>query len=407
MDADAWGSPGRAGGERRRYHRDSPPRRRGDGGGEHATLVALIKQGQRASPEWRDGWWAYCEKLGAAHDPSLNDTDFLRSALASLGLPQKQGRGSRGADWQRPQRGGRQRAVWIAELDALIDSRPRCGALWREYCDAYGNSDYSPQSHDEDFLETAVGWLRESTDVPWRSGGRDQRRRAQEPARQDGNDELDGLVSEVKRLQRENRETRTEWHRICDEHGDGKYDPAAHSPSFLRRALRDLRAASETRDDWSARGRPPRSPRRPGTGGKGKGGGGGKGSSGGVEELVEGVKRIQRERPQARELWRTYCDKFGDGNYDPSRHNEEFLDTALWWILDKTQKEGPRDRTADTRLWGEIQPLCDARRKAQRARAFERADELREMLSQMDVELDDRKRRWVHRPSGLSGKYND
>jgi len=47
--------------------------------------------------------------------------------------------------------------------------------------------------------------------------------------------------------------------------------------------------------------------------------------------LVEKVKTLQRRNPQAKEAWWAWCDTYGQGNRDPSRHDER----ALQKFLDK------------------------------------------------------------------------
>jgi len=122
---------------------------------------------------------------------------------------------------------------------------------------------------------------------------------------------------------------------------------------------------------------------------------------------VTEVKHIQRERPATRDLWRQYCDKHGRGNYDPDRHDEDYLATALWWMRSRTAGAKRQESGANRRLRGEIQALCEARRKAQRSQAFDRADDLREMLKDMEVVLDDKRKLWRHPPSGMSGSFRE
>ena len=41
--------------------------------------------------------------------------------------------------------------------------------------------------------------------------------------------------------------------------------------------------------------------------------------------LVDKIKQIQRSSQQAKEQWWEYCDGYGEGNRDPSRHDDAFL----------------------------------------------------------------------------------
>eukprot|EP00756_Hemistasia_phaeocysticola_P005716 Hpha_TRINITY_DN13467_c0_g1::TRINITY_DN13467_c0_g1_i1::g.131254::m.131254 len=222
-----------------RGERWSPRGRRGEGGDEgHRFYVDLIKQGQRSSPEWRENWWAYCEEHMAAKDPALSDTNFLRTALKKLGLPQdgrggRRGgggggrRGRRGDDHDDDDRGeareqSEEHAELAEELNELQRSRPKCRHLWRSYCDENGDRNYDPLRHDPEFLEEGIRYLRRITDRPAGSEGR----------------EVDEMVSEVKALQRESASFVDHWRGMCDEEMDGYYDPSRVPAEFLERALR-------------------------------------------------------------------------------------------------------------------------------------------------------------------------
>lgn len=55
----------------------------------------------------------------------------------------------------------------------------------------------------------------------------------------------------------------------------------------------------------------------------------GGGSYTSLEQLQNEVKNLQRKEPNAKEQWISWCDQYGEGKRDPSRHGEEFLQTFL------------------------------------------------------------------------------
>jgi len=48
-----------------------------------------------------------------------------------------------------------------------------------------------------------------------------------------------------------------------------------------------------------------------------------------VDALREEVKRLQRNEPNAKEQWYSWCEQYGEGKRDPGKHSEEFLQTFL------------------------------------------------------------------------------
>ena len=118
--------------------------------------------------------------------------------------------------------------------------------------------------------------------------------------------------------------------------------------------------------------------------------------------LVNEVKDLQRNSPSWQELWIERCEKRSDGTCDPSHHDTGFLRLAIREIGHSTWK----CQTQTEQRIQEIQLLCEARRKSQRAKAFPRADELRKMLWSMGVDVDDKENTWTS-DDGLSGSFQD
>ena len=186
--------------------------------------------------------------------------------------------------------------------------------------------------------------------------------------------EHEELVKEVKAKQRAEAQWRTRWTDYCVMYADGRRDPAHHDVHFLRRALRDL--APESREH------------RVGL------------RSCDPSELIEEVKAKQRADAAWQDRWIEYCEAHSDGTCDPSHHDAGFLRRALREIGTSSRKF---DALCAQRV-AEVQLLCEARRKAQRAKAFERADTLRSLLWSMGVEVDDKRKAW-RSDDGLCGFF--
>jgi len=52
-------------------------------------------------------------------------------------------------------------------------------------------------------------------------------------------------------------------------------------------------------------------------------------SPGSSEGLIEQIKQMQRSDPSAKEQWIAYCDQFGEGRRDPSKHEDSFIQRFL------------------------------------------------------------------------------
>ena len=228
------------------------------------------------------------------------------------------------------------------------------------YCERFSDGTHDPVFHETFFLEQALDEV-------------------EKYAAQDR--EHSELVARVKDRQRDSAAWRTRWTDYCEMHGDGVRDPALKDSHFIRRALREL----VTTADHTA-------PTRPFLAITGEN----------HSALVNEVKALQRNSPGWQELWIERCEKRSDGTCDPSHHDTGFLRLAIREIGHSTWK----CQTQTDQRGQEIQLLCEARRKSQRAKAFPRADELRKMLWSMGVDVDDKKKTWKS-DDGLSGSFQD
>lgn len=119
----------------------------------------------------------------------------------------------------------------------------------------------------------------------------------------EGGQEHQDLVHHIKEMQRGDPSAREQWTAYTDSFGGGRKDPAKHPVHFLQ----DFLAQWET---------------------------GSKVLQGGViggEDLDEAqiisfaVRVLQRRSPGVKELWRHYCETFGGGTYDPTKHDVNFV----------------------------------------------------------------------------------
>eukprot|EP01062_Namystynia_karyoxenos_P005186 TRINITY_DN11829_c1_g1_i1.p1 TRINITY_DN11829_c1_g1~~TRINITY_DN11829_c1_g1_i1.p1 ORF type:complete len:580 (+),score=197.11 TRINITY_DN11829_c1_g1_i1:83-1741(+) len=412
-----------------------PGDEKGGSGAEWEQLVAQCKELQRGDRDWRTAWQKYCEENSdGTRDPAKHETDFLRRALEELGTggvpsgggggPSRPASGGKGAGRRArvgdgaelvaadgPEAEEKRRLVQIVK-ERRQDSSWR--TRWADYCEEHSNGMRDPERHDAEFLSRAIDDLKGDTplgddhaelvekvkelqrhDLEWRTrwgrlcdtmsdGSRDPQlhecsflRRALDKLGSSTTREgpSQALVDRVKELQRDDAVWRTRWADYCSEFGDGSRDPALYPDNFLRRALRDL----EEPDAATRKGL----------------------RSGDATALIETVKEKQRQDPAWKRRWGEYCDEHSDGTRDPTLHDAGFLRRALRALSTPAARS-----MEEARRHEEIRLLVDARRKAQRSRAFERADRLRDMLWEMGVEVDDTKKLW-RSDDGLRGSIDD
>ena len=388
--------PARKGGkmhsERYDNHRGPDPR-----------LVDEIKAAQK-SPAWQRAWCSYCDQnADGTYDPSLHVTGFLRSALRDLGTPSKD-------DFHKD------------DLYKLIEhvkhnqKDPTWHTRWADYCFAYGEGTRDPSRHETGFLREALDFLSrplenkrhkelnetiknlQKQNPMWNAhwsrycskcsdGTRDPMfhesfflASAIESLNKNLSKESNHneLVEKVKEQQRDDPTWRTRWADYCEDHANGTRDPAFHDAAYLKRALRDLAPVDATQ--------------RVGL----------RSSATNHEALVQEVKNLQRSDIRWQQRWIEYCEKRSDGTLNPMHHDAGFLRRAIQEIsIKRSQGSIGFDNRGH-----EVQLLCEARRKAQRAKAFERADQLRSMLWEMGVEINDKNKTW-RSDDGLSGTFRD
>jgi hypothetical protein len=167
---------------------------------------------------------------------------------------------------------------------------------WRQYCQDNGDGSYDPSRYDSDFLEAAIAALHNEVSVTGQGS----------------------LVEQVKEIQRSGNGDA--WKEYCDVHGEGNYDPERHDERFLQQALAALGGNQVGKLQV---GKPQVGNARNVSGNFGG-------------SLTERVKELQRSHKEAAERWKEHCDTEGDGTYDPSRYEAQFLRT---WLV-QMQNEG-------------------------------------------------------------------
>jgi len=349
------------------------------GGGSMAAEVERIKEWQRQDPRHNELWQHYCDEMGdGMYDPNHYDVHFLRSALAVLAgrkrrRPDEGGSGGGGGSltmqvkaYQRESKGNallwqdycdwfgggvydpsNHTATFLREAMSSIEGWRRVDWLvdrvkewqriskqnnetWVEYCNARGEGVYNPGSHTADFLRTAMEELGGIAAAQQRPPSQQlqtilpgSRRNslastAGFEGASSGGKSL--LINSVKDFQRTGGAE--SWQQYCDQHGEGIYDPAAHSVNFLQGAMEVL--SIPTTSAVSA-----------GLGRQGS-------------KAAAAVKEWQRQDRHNNDAWQRYCDEVGDGMYDPNHYDDAFLEEALA-VLEAAPLGGGKRRRMESR----------------------------------------------------------
>eukprot|EP01059_Diplonema_ambulator_P019473 TRINITY_DN327_c0_g2_i1.p1 TRINITY_DN327_c0_g2~~TRINITY_DN327_c0_g2_i1.p1 ORF type:complete len:454 (+),score=135.95 TRINITY_DN327_c0_g2_i1:46-1407(+) len=345
---------------------------------DHQRLVNEVKAKQKGERGFRESWQEYCIENGMGKmDPARHEAQFLKDALKSIN-----------AGYTKGSRQGNPKEEAIRAVKDRQRNLPGWKDAWWHYCDVHGAGDKDPSRHDLKFLKRALHVLAVPTDMMAHHGGVG---RGYEPIAMDF--ERQALVEEVKRRQRFMPGFRQYWVEFCHSNGAGGMDPSRHSVEFLRRGLlppqinhqelvETIKSYQRTnpafKAEWIAycnsRGMGVRDPSRHApefltvalrelTGGKGLRGvivrpqkrGYGHGTQR-HRELVEAVKRLQRESPESRQPWIDFCGRWGSSDLDPARHGDEFLQRWLDYMRSPEAAKPPYDLD---QVWGQVQAVID------------------------------------------------
>uniref|UniRef100_A0A6T2BWZ7 Uncharacterized protein n=2 Tax=Eutreptiella gymnastica TaxID=73025 RepID=A0A6T2BWZ7_9EUGL len=113
----------------------------------------------------------------------------------------------------------------------------------------------------------------------------------------------ESLVTQIKEFQRSSPEMAQVWQDHCAQYGQGSKDPMRHDVAFLHEFMTLHGPASLKRprepDAYAAQ-----SPQ---------------------ETLIKQIKEGQRMSEDWKAAWWAWCDTYGEGKRDPSRHSVAFL----------------------------------------------------------------------------------
>lgn len=183
------------------------------GSPEMSRLVNKVKEFQKASPENKQAWYAFCDtQPGRNYDPARHEPDALKTFLGGVG--------SSGADAAfSPEKSG-----LIAKVKEFQKSSAENKQAWHTFCDASDVGKYDPAYHDPEALKQFLGGVGVSTVVVATASS------SIDPGKAE-------LVAKVKQFQKSSVENKKVWHSFCDESSVGKYDPAFHEVDQLQTFL--------------------------------------------------------------------------------------------------------------------------------------------------------------------------
>jgi len=118
----------------------------------------------------------------------------------------------------------------------------------------------------------------------------------------------EGLIEQIKNIQRSDPAAKEQWIAFTDLQGGGKRDPAKHTPELLQDFLTHL-------------------------------GSGGRLEVGGGADFGAAIKLLQKRAPSVKAVWAQFCMMNGGGRNDPSKHDGAFH-TQFFEMLAQTASMG-------------------------------------------------------------------
>eukprot|EP01064_Diplonema_japonicum_P002040 TRINITY_DN11324_c0_g1_i1.p1 TRINITY_DN11324_c0_g1~~TRINITY_DN11324_c0_g1_i1.p1 ORF type:complete len:236 (+),score=55.16 TRINITY_DN11324_c0_g1_i1:57-764(+) len=193
----------------------------------HADLVERIKRGQRASMEWKQRWWDWCDANGGTRDPAKHEAWMLMQAVAQCGEPPQ-------GPPTMPRKGRRTNPYLSNPAQSALVSQIKKGqrassewkARWWKWCDEAGGSTYDPARHSLDALSNALAVC-----------GQPPADETAVPPPAPTSPEHEEFIQKVKALQRSSVPFKNAWGKYCELHGHSKRDPARHTIQFIRDAI--------------------------------------------------------------------------------------------------------------------------------------------------------------------------
>lgn len=200
--------------------------------------------------------------------------------------------------------------------------------MWWSFCDSTFGGVRDPNRHDESSLQQFLASYHSGTLAP---------------APQTGNGKLatgdkEGLVNQVKQIQRKDEQSKQLWWNFCDSSCGGVRDPNRHDESTLQQFLM-------TYNGGAMRASMPQvcAPKGKGKGPMGLAMGGMMNAAmmapmmampmgGGGNQLVELIKAGQKQSPSWKNAWHSYCTSYGTGKFDPNHYDSAFITSFIEYV---------------------------------------------------------------------------
>mmetsp|Transcript_37094 Transcript_37094/g.60882 ORF Transcript_37094/g.60882 Transcript_37094/m.60882 type:complete len:318 (+) Transcript_37094:24-977(+) len=293
------------------------------------TLVTKIKEGQRASQEWKQAWWEYCDAYGQGKkDPAVHPAEFLQHFIAThsyldpsnpaaaTALPGPLPAVAPAA----PGAAGDHQSL-VAQVKQVQRSSPQGKESWANWCIQYGEGKRDPTHHDASFLQQFLAMNGLTTPGVVGMGMQPQmlmQPQAQMPQTMGAGPVKESLVTQIKELQRSSPEMKQSWQDYCSQYGQGYKDPMRHDVGFLHQFM-TLHKPPAIKRSWQPDAAVPM------VAGVYAGQGMGSVTQSTQEGLVRQIKDGQRMSDDWKAAWWAWCDAHGEGKRDPSRHPVAFL----------------------------------------------------------------------------------
>jgi|UniRef100_A0A7S4LBA0 hypothetical protein len=303
-----------------------------------AALVSKIKEGQRASQEWKQAWWNYCDANGEGkRDPAVQTNEFLQDFINSHShidltnprpTPSKRPGQPTSPPYGSPAATAEHQLL-VTQVKQLQQSSQQGKQAWATWCIQWGGGNRDPNRHDVSFLKDFLYMNGVGTPGLGMGGMGMQPGMPVHPAMQmqmlgtGVGPVKEKLVKQIKELQRSSPEMKQNWQDYCVKYGQGRQDPMRHDVAFLQQFM-NLQDESTKPVSIKRSKLPDVSAPSPMMGGYA-----GPGMSSVYEYqhemLTKQIKDGQRISDDWKNAWWAWCDTHGDRKRDPARHSVAFL----------------------------------------------------------------------------------
>mmetsp|Transcript_70707 Transcript_70707/g.118197 ORF Transcript_70707/g.118197 Transcript_70707/m.118197 type:complete len:322 (-) Transcript_70707:1336-2301(-) len=298
-----------------------------------AALVSKIKEGQRASQEWKQAWWNYCDANGEGkRDPAVQTNEFLQDFINSHShidltnprpTPSKRPGQPTSPPYGSPAATAEHQLL-VTQVKQLQQSSQQGKQAWATWCIQWGGGNRDPNRHDVSFLKDFLYMNGVGTPGLGMGGMGMQPGMPVHPAMQmqmlgtGVGPVKEKLVKQIKELQRSSPEMKQSWQDYCSQYGQGYKDPMRHDVGFLHQFM-TLHKPPAIKRSWQPDAAVPM------VAGVYAGQGMGSVTQSTQEGLVRQIKDGQRMSDDWKAAWWAWCDAHGEGKRDPSRHPVAFL----------------------------------------------------------------------------------